>query len=157
MVDPGARYCSSSSRPVPSMALTACTGAPIARSATSAIILSASAERSTLVSTTTGDAPLSQTTVRYLSTLAGFRSASTGETIQTVSTFAATICSSVRFPGALREKTDLRGRTLWTSASPRPSPQSSTTQSPTAGNSAEPDATWRSLPAILAAISSEPV
>jgi hypothetical protein len=62
-----------------------------------------------------------------------------------VSTFAATTCSIVSRPGAVRVNAVARGSTAWISVVP-PSGGAIATQSPTAGKSAASRASWRRRP-----------
>ena len=63
-VCPGAKLSLSAASPSPVTAETTCTGTPSATASISALRASQSAHRSALVSTTTGEAPLSQAVAR---------------------------------------------------------------------------------------------
>ena len=74
-----------------------------------------------------------------------------------MSTLAATICSAVSLPAALRENFERRGRISCTFAFASPSARRMTTQSPTAGRSSAPRAWKRKRPVVSAGVSPDAV
>src|SRR5215475_128119 len=108
-------------------------------------------QRSTLLSTTMGRAPLSHVRARYRSIRRELNSRFRELTRKTVSTFAATICSSVFLPAVLRENFPFRSNMKWiVDRVPR---SSARTQSPTAGSISREIASWRNLPRNSAQLS----
>ena len=138
IVRPGSRYGSSPSRPSPVSALSAISGTPSATDSTSASSNAGSSATSTLFATTTGVEPLSQAEVRYRSSRRAFRSPPNAVTRNTVSTFAATTCTTVCRPASLRVNAERRGSTASITALRSPSSGLTATQSPTAGSSSSP-------------------
>jgi len=101
---------------------------------------STSAQRSALVRSTTGVAPLSQARVSDRSRRRTLSFPARASTTKITSMFAARICSDVTLPAALRESLVRRGKTAWMTPLAWRSGRSKATQSPAAGNSAGPEA-----------------
>jgi hypothetical protein len=94
----------------------------------------------------TGAAPLSCAATKKRWMRFGLKFRSSPLTKNTVSIFAATICSISSEPDARRENFVRRGNTAWISARCSPSRRRTATQSPTAGNWSAVRATWKNPP-----------
>src|SRR6266404_8627854 len=132
--------------PCPVLALITHTSVPSSIRSISEVLTLVSTQASALFNTITGLAPDSQHCARYLSTRRGLKSPSNPDTSNAVSTFAAITCSSLFFPGDLRTNLLRLGKTSWITAVESAPWNSTTTQSPTAGQSAPSSAARRSLP-----------
>src|SRR4051794_9297597 len=135
-VRPGPTTARTPSSPSPVTELTASTSTPRASSATAATAAGTSSQRSALVRTTTGTAPLPHATARYRSMRHSRAAPASASTTRTVSRLAAMTCAADVRPATLRVNAERRGSTA-TASSPR-----SATQSPTAGE-ARPASSWR--------------
>src|SRR5437016_14529359 len=144
VVPPARTISHNSTIPSPLTTLATTVRAPIADSSASARSSETCSRRSDLFKTMMGRAPLSHASVRYLSTRRALNSRLSELTSSTVSTFAATICSSVFLPAVLRENLLCRSKTKWIVE--RSPCSSARTQSPTAGNISREAASWRSFP-----------
>ena len=139
-VRPGRRYWRTDSRPCPDTALTECTSAPGTTRSTRARTASTSGQRSALLKSTTGCAPLPHTTARYRSMRRRLNSWLSEVTTKTVSRFVARICSSAVRPASFRERIVRRGRIARMVARLSAGRGATTTQSPTAGKSSRSSA-----------------
>ena len=134
-VRPGCAYVAASAfSPFRVAVLVIKTGTPGTSTSISLRTVSASVHTSDLFNTTTASAPLSFAATRNRWMRLGLKFWSSPLTKNTVSMFAATICSISSEPEALRENFVRRGNTTWISALASPSRRRTPTQSPTAGN-----------------------